>query len=1435
MPFIVGQEAAAQLPAADFNAGVTSGCAPLSVNFNDLSTSSPTNWNWDFGNGQLSTVKNPVVIFSQPGRYDVKLVVRNANGINGITKTGYIIVNPAPAVAFSVNATAGCAPSTSRFTDLSTVTNGIINGWSWNFGDGSPAVTTQHPTHVYTTAGVYAVTLTAMSNNGCQSTITKNALIQVVEGVTPDFINSFPVSCNAPFTVNFTNQSRGPGTLTYTWNFGNGSSTAANPPPHIYNAQGNYTVKLVARSSFGCRDSVEKLIPISSIATGFTAPANTCINTPVNFQNSSTPLSAAWDFGNGVSSTDISPSYAYPAFGVYSVKLVNTYAGCIDSITRTVRVRNNPTVSFNANQTISCDVPFNVTFNDLTPNAVTRVWDFGDGSPAVTTNNASAPHTYSVIGTYTVSLTVTDINGCQASLAKPAFINIAAPTASIANAPRGGCINFSFSPLANINAIDGVASYTWNFGDGFITGGATPTHIYTTQGTYDLTLDIVTNDGCTQHVAIPNAIRTGIPPTGVSFTATPSSTCIKKQVNFTAIAGNSDQLIWDFGDGSPPGSGLTANHVYTLPGQFSVTLTPYGNGCPASALTQIINVLPPMAQFRESVNCTTDEVSFINESVADPLAGPITYTWTFGDPAVPDQSVPSPVIDYPSLGTYSVRLIANNGGCSDTVSHDVILSSESANFTVSKATVCKDESFTLEAFNSVSANITSYEWTLGASASFIDGRSIVRAFNANGVYDISLRVTDVNGCRHDTLAPAFITVSGPTASFTPSQPVICGAAPVSFTDLSDAPKALVSWEWSFGDLSPVEIFNSGPFMHVYDASGIYQVSLTVKDTDGCAHTSSLSPVTISRPSAFFRKDTTMYCPGISVNFTDSSSGSALTYLWTFGDGHTSSNINSVNTYSGSDSDYTVKLTVTDNLGCQDSLSKTIQVKSPKPAFDLKDTSTICLPLVADFIFRGRDYQSFYWDPGDRSGITSVQDLQHVYGAYGVFMPKLYLVGYGGCLDSAQATITITDPNTARLDYTAPATCNQLNVNFNLQSIPKTSFTILFGDGDSTATGGPSFSHVYNSPGSYTPLLRLKDSTGCEATITTLVPINIIGAEPLFGIDKTDFCDSGAVTFTNYTLGNDPVISYNWDFGDNQGSTDFSPVHFYNSRGSYYPKMTVNTQRGCTDSFSDTVLVYASPVSANILNRDTICINTPIPFSGDLLYRDTSAVQYFWTFGDGETSILKDPVKIFRSSGSFAVRLDTRISYGCSYSVSMPLHVVPPPVVNPMADQVIAVGSGITLPATYAGNVVAFNWEPDKNLDCSDCPNPVASPRSNTTYKVTATDNFGCTATGEVTVMVICNDKNFFIPNTFSPNNDGVNDYFYPRGSGILRIQSLRIFNRWGETVFEKKNFSPNNALSGWDGTFKGKPAISDVYIYTIEVICENAQVIPFQGNIMLLR
>jgi gliding motility-associated-like protein len=139
------------------------------------------------------------------------------------------------------------------------------------------------------------------------------------------------------------------------------------------------------------------------------------------------------------------------------------------------------------------------------------------------------------------------------------------------------------------------------------------------------------------------------------------------------------------------------------------------------------------------------------------------------------------------------------------------------------------------------------------------------------------------------------------------------------------------------------------------------------------------------------------------------------------------------------------------------------------------------------------------------------------------------------------------------------------------------------------------------------------------------------------------------------------------------------------------------------------------------------------------------------------------------------------------------------------------------------------------LSCIDCPAPNVSVRNTATYRVDVSNAGGCKSSDDITIHAVCNGGNYFLPNTFSPNGDGSNDVFYVRGKGVNRIQSLRIFNRWGQMVFEKRDFSPNDAGAGWDGTFNGKRADMDVYIYIAEVICENSVIVALKGDVTLIR
>ncbi|HSC39022.1 MAG TPA: PKD domain-containing protein, partial [Chitinophagaceae bacterium] len=577
-----------------------------------------------------------------------------------------------------------------------------------------------------------------------------------------------------------------------------------------------------------------------------------------------------------------------------------------------------------------------------------------------------------------------------------------------------------------------------------------------------------------------------------------------------------------------------------------------------------------------------------------------------------------------------------------------------------------------------------------------------------------------------------------------------------------------------------------------------------------------------------------------MTFKDASLGTQINnWTWYFGDGTTGAGQNAVHAYAGGDAVYSVKLVIGDAFGCSDSVTRPnyVTIKKPKPAFGVKDSTTICPPLETQFFFQGKDYESYFWDFGD-GGTSSLPNPTHFFNTYGTDTVKLYLVGYGGCLDSATSLVNLYNPYTyTKILYNPPQpVCNTLNVDFTVITPPSTKSYFYFGDGAVDSSQQSQLHHFYSTPSYNSPLAILTDSTGCIVNVGGPTTIVILGAEPIFAMDQKRFCDSGIVSFTNLTVKNDPLVNEIWNFGD--GTTITIPdtsnaIHNFRQPGLYVTSLTANTQAGCTKTLTDTVRVLRTP-DPSITSADAACVSNLVSFQGNLAVPDT-AISWKWDFGNGQTSTQPQALISYSTPGPYTIHATAANSLGCKDTTSTSIIINPLPSVTITGDTTLLVGLGITMPVAYSSNVVSYSWTPATHLSCTDCATPYADPKFTTTYRVTATDSNGCVSSREITLITLCNNKNFFIPNTFSPNKDGMNDVFYPRGKGIDRIEALRIFNRWGELVFEKRYFPANDPTAGWDGTYKGKPSNTDTYIYMIDIICENALIVTYKGNVTLIR
>ena len=1583
---LLGFTSKAQL-AAKFTASPVSGCSPLVVNFTDLSTGNPTQWKWDLGNATISFLQNPSATYFNPGQYTITLIVTNAAGISDtLTKTQYITVNAHPTVNFLGSPLTGCYPLPVNFTDQSTAGSGSISLWQWDFGDGisSPL---QNPSHTYTASGNYNVTLRATNTSGCLNVLTKSQYVRISTGVHANFSNSVPSSCSPPSVINFTNLSTGSGVLSYQWTFGDGGTSVLTNPSHTYTTAGIYTVRLITINNTGCRDTLTKVnaIIIGSVHAAFTTANAVCINAALPITNTSlpTPVSSAWDFGDGTTSTAMNPVKVYTVAGVYSIRLIANFGACLDTAYKTITVNDKTAANFTAINTAACKPPLTVTF---TATGIglgnSYFWDFGDGNTSALQNPV---HTYTTAGSFDVTLILTNSLGCSDTLKRIGFVKIQAPHVTINGLPKSGCAPLTWNFTATVNAVDPVIRYEWDFGDGNTSSLPSPTHTFAV-GTYTIQLIITTAGGCTDTTSVVAGIIASTKPTA-NFTANPRDVCAHTSINFTDLStGNVTQWLWSFGDG---GTAIDQNpvHMYEDTGYFNVQLIVWNNGCPDTIkFLNYIHIKPPIANFSATFNCINPKT----QTFHDQSIGADEWNWDFGDGTT--STTQSPIHVYADTGTYFVSLLVRNysSGCEHTKSIVVRVIIERANFYASDSIICRNSPVVFSPAGIVNNNIASYNWDFGDGTTGT-GSNPSHIYTTSGQYSVRLIITDILGCTDTLIKPLYMRVDGPIAAFSVATPGHCISYAVTFNDLStgDGLHLINTWMWDYGD-GIRDTLHAPPFQHTYAAPSVYSVSLKVMDTQGCTDSiNSAGAIIISKPVAQFSTLDTLSCPGKNINFTDASTGPALTYLWNFGDGNNSIATNPVHTYSG-DGLYAINLIITDFYGCTDTLNRQdyVRIASPHANFNISDSITTCPPLFVNFTNTSANFETINWDFGDGTS-TQTPDPSHFYTTPGIYFAKLYITSPGGCIDSISKRITVRGPQ-GSFTYLPSSGCKPLTINFSASTLDRLSFIWDFNDGNIINTTDSLIAHIYTTLGDFVPKMIMVDTSGCQVPITGIDTIHVHGVTAGFNFTNLAFCDSGTVSFSDISTGNDAISSYAWNFGDGLTSALQNPVHTYSTTGLYFPRLVVITQNGCRDTAvaQAPIRIVGSP-QANIALSANGCAPLTVTFNGQLIIPDTSAITWNWSFGNGNISTLQNPpAQLYTNAGTYNIQLIATNSSGCKDTVNKTVDAFMVPVIDAGVDTLICRGRGITLHANGANN---YTWTPSAGLSCVNCANPIANPDSLTRYIVTGTTTQGCSntdsiivkvkqkfimnnsvgdtlckggavrlyATGaftynwspstalsstssstplaspattttyrvigkdnvscfqdtgyvtvrvypipvveagenksinagqaidllptistdvstvlwspttsivrnnypgitvkpketteytvevrnaggcksrdRVTIFVVCNGANVFIPNTFTPNGDGMNDVFYPRGSGLFRIKSFRIFNRWGQVMYEKNDFLPNDAAAGWDGKHNGQKLTTDVFVYTVEIICDNSTILTFKGNVALVQ
>jgi gliding motility-associated-like protein len=1335
--YLISFVASAQLK-AKFGATPDSGCAPLIVQFHDSSTGNPISWQWDLG-GSVSALQNPSATYFNPGTFTIKLIVTNAAGIKDtLVKQQYIKVFAQPTVNFIATPRTGCFPLPVCFTDNSTAGAGSITNWLWDFGDGTSSIL-QNPCHTYTSSGNYNVSLKVTNSNGCIKTKTQINYININTGVHAVFTNSSPTGCTVPETINFQNQSTGTGLLTYQWTFGDGPSIiTTTSPSHTYTTAGVYTVQLIVTNTSGCKDTVRHTdsIVVGLVNTNFTMPSTVCVGSTFSLTNTSapTPVSAIWRFDDNTTSNTINTTHSFATPGIHSVKLISNFGACLDSIVHIINVLPKPSTAFTGDVLVACKPPLTVNFNNTTTGAVSYEWHFGDGGTSTLQNPT---YTYNATGFFTDTLITTNANGCKDTLIKTDYIKIKAPTVTINNLPQQGCAPLAWTFSSTPNSVVSIIGYEWFSNGVLFSTSSNPSHIFPV-GEYDIKLVVTTVGGCTDTVIVPKGIKAALKPVPL-FTATPRVVCAFNQVCFTDLStGTIDFHDWDFGDGNHS-SLENPCHIYEDTGLFTITLIVGNNGCRDTlTLLDYINVTPPIAKFNVIKNCNQHYIrTFDNISI-----GADTWTWNFGDGTPTESTIFSPVHTYGAVGTYIVTLTVHNNitGCDHFTTTTVVIAEEYAFFTASSLELCKNTPtvFTATSMHAI-PDIASYDWDYGDLTPHGTAAISSHTYTQAGTFTCTLIITDVNGCKDTLVKNNYIKVNGPTANFIPSVPGSCLNAGINFTDQSvgDGTHPITEWQWNYGDLIS-ETLTSPPFSHTYNSTGIFGVTLIIKDSYGCIDSIVKQNIlTISKPRADFFTLDTISCPNKPILFGNSSTGPGLVYDWNFGDGPTIYHGATPTHFYVNQGIYTVHLTVTDIYGCVHDTTKTayVIIKDPVADFTVSDSVSTCPPLIVQFTNNSLYYQSHVWDFGDGTFSTSLNP-SHFYNTAGTFIAKLTVSSIGGCVSVKTKTIVVRGPQ-GSFSYSPIIGCKPLLVNFVATTIDNVSFVYDFGDGDVIASNDSIISHIYTDLGEFIPKIILKDAGGCTVPITGLDTIKVKGINAKFDRDTLLRCNSGSVIFTNQSNANEFITGYEWNFGDAAGiftSTEVSPTHFYATTGLYYPTLVAHSENGCTDTLVSSVPIkVVKTPEIFIIQSANKCVPASMSFQGVLLNGDTSLIDWKWKFSNGVLVNTQNiNAQFFNTAGIFSDTLYAKNSSGCRDTAYSTHEVYPKPVINAGNDITICQGTGQILTASGGQG---YSWSPSTGLNTTIGNTVTAMPDSVTNYTVTGTSSFGCVNTDVVKVDV----------------------------------------------------------------------------------------------------
>ncbi|MEE9439482.1 MAG: PKD domain-containing protein [Saprospiraceae bacterium] len=1183
------------------NADILSGCAPLSVSFTSPSQST---YFWNFKDGATSEDQNPNHNFIDPGTFVVELFVTE-----GGTKIGEIEITifEDPIINLAATSDSGCSPFQVTFTDESIVGSGItITGYLWDFGDGNTS-NQENPTHVFYNEGTFDITLQIeTSSPSCNSTKVFEDFITVAGNIDAGFSLDKTVDCILPATFTITNETTDSDGYTYSWAFGNGSTSIDFDPGSItFDTKGIYTIVMTVNNGQGCEITLSRQVTVGPPTIMLDFPDTVCLGVSVFPSNTTTALSHNWSFGNNgfpQTSNARSPEVRFDQTGLQTITYSALMSNACKSDTFFTAFVEDPNADFTISPFTFCGDPANYVFTHPNSNHLDYTWTIerwiyvGDGKhikiphDRIEGGSSILNFEYDVADrdsfyiarpdTFIVTLDIITRNGCAAK-DSALFIHRAPEAHALPDVSRGCApLTVTFEDLSL--STEPIISWEWEFGDGTTASSTVSedmTHTFDQPGEYWVNLTIENDVGC-KHRADGIKIIVG-EKISSEFTFSSKEICLYDSVSFEA--NNMDPRIDAYHFDTDEGrnghcfkSTNTTHQFIHAPGVYPVTLEIEYNGCYNTiTATDSIIVNGSKSRIKYMTNCIDPYTVMLQDSSVNASSS----IWYIDGDTINMDSIPEDMFNYTfdTTGAYTVFLITDDDSpCSaDTSQVTIYIKDIKADFDIPDK-ICAHEELIINASNSIDVDNTcnkGYNWHgISTRPRMISENNVTVAFPP-GDFDIRLITEDVNGCK-DTL-DKIIESYGINSNFAIDKEKFCFPTTLSFDDQSTADTTIVGWEWDFGSTTQ----NPQNVLFAEGSVNSFPIQLIVSDVLGCKDTLTKFYDTYAPTTDITFTPGKVVCLGESIGFqaTDfTSEGSFLNYQWDFGSMGTDTVQNPTIEVTESGITEVTLIITEDSTGCRNEYKQNIQGIIPPTASFVTDpvnTDGLCPPAIVNFLNTSTtDGQVGYlWDFGNGTAITGINvssALQNGTNNISLIVNSIY-----GCSDTVGQSITLLGPSG---DFVTDKdrVCKGEEIIFSLSDTTNVSdWEWDFGTG-STTMNVDNIPHAYDLStqiGNTFASLVLKSKNGCDTTISKQIHFHDVVANFEYIQDTSEICNR-EIIFNNESKG---ASDYTWDFGNGDSSTDENVTYTYFDSGSYNVKLTIFDEVSeCKDEATASIIITA---------------------------------------------------------------------------------------------------------------------------------------------------------------------------------------------------------------------------------------------------------------------